>query len=226
MTCGRCQLPIHVAEIGLGYYGTYTTHAPYRCVELLKLDRDAALQRIAEMEKQLDERDIGLRALEAILGTWDHSAAIDDENQLVPHLSWKLARLLQEAVDKAELKRHLDAIAEALHLHKPVGGGWTYLPDQLAGMVRELRERVKTQNERLAAIDKDIAFLNKADWANDFEAGIKWRDEKIDALQREVAALRGLLRRVYHGEVDGLADDADIRKEIIRQIDAARANSG
>ncbi len=43
------------------------------------------------------------------------------------------------------LKRHIDAIAEALHPHKPKDGGWTYLPDQLAEMVTAL----KRENEAL-----------------------------------------------------------------------------
>ncbi len=46
-----------------------------------------------------------------------------------------------------EAKRHLDAIAEALHPHKPKDGGWTYLPDQLAEMVTAL----KRENEALAS---------------------------------------------------------------------------
>ncbi len=52
------------------------------------------------------------------------------------------------AQERDSLNRHLDAIAEALHPHKPkfTEERWTYLPDQLPEMVRALRQFVSIQN--------------------------------------------------------------------------------
>lgn len=100
--------------------------------------------------------------------------------------------------------------------------GYEMFPATLAKLA-ELQRRVEAQDKRLAIIDKDVEFLNKADWANDMETGIKWRDQLIaelqqqgarlcvavdqmesayklastarDTLQGQVAALRGLLER-------------------------------
>jgi hypothetical protein len=60
-------------------------------------DEYDALQRTASgFEAERDEFVISLRSIEATLGTLDHSAAINDEKQLGAHLSWKIARLLNE----------------------------------------------------------------------------------------------------------------------------------
>jgi predicted RNase H-like nuclease (RuvC/YqgF family) len=52
-------------------------------------------------------------------------------------------------------KRYLDAIAEVLHPHKPKDG-WTYVPDQLAGMVRDLRQRCEALEAALKGALRDL----------------------------------------------------------------------
>ena len=36
--CGKCLLPIHPAESGIRYFGTFTAHSEARCLELLRLN--------------------------------------------------------------------------------------------------------------------------------------------------------------------------------------------
>lgn len=53
---------------------------------------------------------------------------------------------------EAEARKYLDAIAEALHPHKPKDGGWTYIPDQLARMIEKMRERAAKEPKSLAEL--------------------------------------------------------------------------
>lgn len=53
LTCAACLLPIHVAETGLRYGGTHISHSASRCVQLLKLQNEQAIARIAELEHEL-----------------------------------------------------------------------------------------------------------------------------------------------------------------------------
>ncbi len=78
----------------------------------------------------------------------------------------------------ADLERQLDAIAEALHPGKPklndwscATDGWTYQPDQLAGMVQELQAELASEKRALA-----IAYRE--------------RDASMKAVQEQLAAAR------------------------------------
>jgi hypothetical protein len=58
--CGRCGLPIHQNEVGIEYHGNYTTHLPYRCIELVKL------QAVALQAENTRLRDILRRSMAGI----------------------------------------------------------------------------------------------------------------------------------------------------------------
>lgn len=115
-----------------------------------------------------------------------------------------------------DYKAYLDAIAEALHPNKPVGDGWTYLPDQLAGMVRELRDALP----RDAIVCLWCGLKHESDTRGDFDALRAFEDtlrehSKVCAenpmrkLEREVVALRGALEPIVKmlrvGENTGIA---------------------
>lgn len=170
------------------------------------------LQRIAELEKQV------------------HSLKYEPDGQLRANLS---NDAIQSILDTAgQHKRHIDAIAEALHpAHKEAG--WSFEPDQLAGMVRELREQITTMGHiRIEHPYGDPITIYQ-------EQLLAKRQGQIDALQREIAALRGDKERLknfmigmdlmldqHQRGVIPVLDCTIIREDIREQLDAARTNSG
>ncbi len=93
---------------------------------------------MSECGRMMDEKDEQISALQQQV---ERLTALND-------IAVASMRFSKETSDT--LSRHLDAIAEALHPHKPKDGGWTYLPDQLPEMVAAL----KRENDKLkSAVD-------------------------------------------------------------------------
>ncbi len=115
------------------------------------------------------------------------------------------------------LKRHLDAIAEALGLGK------AYLPDQLAGMVRELLEERNAERQRAeknGAESRELAWqlaaarAERDDAQSDRESlraalsGARMeRQERIDAKLQEVE------NRMLQARANAKALDAGIKEQ-------------
>ncbi len=118
-------------------------------------------------------------AYDDVEGTWPGAERAKREQ--ISALREEIARLTAERDTK---KRHLDAIAEALHPHKPKDGGWTYLPDQLAEMVTAL----KRKNEALRKIIVILDSLISQQRMSDLMQSPSW--DEYQAIRAEVDAAK------------------------------------
>jgi hypothetical protein len=64
--------------------------------------------------------------------------------------------------ENARVRDYLDDVAQALHPHKDLRGGWTYVPDQLAQMVTELKAKLEAAHQAEAKAEKRAIGLEVA----------------------------------------------------------------
>lgn len=144
----------------------------------------------------------------------------------------ELRKQLAAAEERArQHKVYLDAVAEALHPHKPKDGGWTYLPDQLPGMVTELRERARQWEEAEASVcPEDVGFV---EYIKTLEKRLQKAQEDTERLDRVIQTGMWVLQQNGGGWVvlvpgdQGEPDWKEIAtgKTAREAVDAARKES-